>query len=53
MFIKHYLYDNEMNDIIYNTFSRKNNLFNIFIQIKQLINIFKKMMFKFHYVDKI
>ena len=52
-FIKCCLCNNKINDIIYNTFNKKNNLFNVFIQIKQFINIFKKMTFKLHYISEI
>ena len=52
MFIECYLYNNKMNDIGYNTCKKKNNLFNIFMQMKQFINVFKKMMFKLHYISE-
>ena len=52
MLIKHCLCNNEMNDIICNMFNRKNNLFSVFIQIKQLVNILKKMMFKLYYINE-
>ena len=42
-----------MNDIICNIFNRENNLFDVFVQVKQLINILKKMTFKLCYVSVI
>ena len=51
-FIEHYLCDSEMNNIIYNIFNKENNLFNAFIQMKQFINVFEKIMFKLHYISE-
>ena len=41
-----------MINIICNTFNKKNNLFNVFVQAKQFVNILEEMMFKFHYVSE-
>ena len=52
VFVKCCLCDNEMIDIICNIFNKKNNLFNVFVQMKQFVNIFKKMTFKLCYINE-
>ena len=53
MFVKCCLCDNEINNIICNIFNKENNLFDVFMQMKQLVNILKKMMFKLCYINAI
>ena len=52
MLVKYCLCNSKMIDIICNMFNKKSNLFNVFMQMKQLVNILKEMMFKLYYVSE-